>query len=111
MATVKATDVYLKRARRLLPPVELDALHRHLALRPDVGDIVAGTGGVRKVRWGMAGHGKRGGVRALHLYLRHKDTVWMLDIYAKRDKADLTPDDTRAIRRLVAAIKQAEGGS
>lgn len=110
MAAVKATNVYLKRARRLLSPAEQDAFHRHVAAHPDGGDIVAGTGGVRKVRWGMAGQGKRGGVRALHLYLRHKDTVWMLDIYAKREKADLTPDDVRAIRRLVQAIKDTEDG-
>ena len=109
MATVKATDVYLKRVRRLLSPAEQEAFHRHLAAHPDVGDIVAGTGGVRKVRWGMTGQGKRGGVRALHLYLRHKDTVWLLDIYAKREKTDLTPDDVRAVRQLVQAIKAMEG--
>ena len=108
MATVKATDVYLKRARRLLPAADLETFHRHLALHPDSGDIVAGTGGVRKVRWGMAGQGKRGGIRALHLYLRHKDTVWLLDMYAKRAKVDLTPDDVKMIRRLVQAIKETE---
>lgn len=109
MATVKATATYLKRAARLLTEAERDLLHRFLAERPDAGDIVAGTGGVRKLRWGMASQGKRGGARVLQLYLRHRATVWLLDIYAKREKADLSPDEVKAIRKFVKAIKKAEG--
>jgi hypothetical protein len=57
----------------------------------------------------MAGQGKRGGSRVLHLYLRHHAAVWLLDIYAKREKANLSPDDIKAIRKVVKAIKEIEG--
>lgn len=61
---------------------------------------------MRKLRWGMGGQGKRGGLRVLHLFLKHKDTVWLLDVYAKRDKLDLSPKDVRALGAWVDAIKQ-----
>lgn len=109
MATVKATATYLKRAARLLSEAERDALHRFVAGNPDAGDVVAGTGGVRKLRWGMAGQGKRGGARVLQLYFQHRATVWLVDIYAKREKVDLNPDDVKAIRKVVKAIKEAAG--
>ena len=110
MVTVKATGWYARRAERLLSEAERTALHTFLAEHPDAGDIVAGTGGVRKLRWRMPGRGRRGGARVLQLYLRHRDTVWLLDIYSKRAKADLSPDDVKAVRRVVGAIKRAESG-
>ena len=108
MAAVKATFSYLRRAERLLSEAERQRLHHFLAERPDAGDIVAGTGGVRKLRWALPGQGKRGGARVLQLYLSHRDTVWLLDIYAKRAKLDLSAEDVKAIRRAVATIKEAE---
>lgn len=55
-----------------------------------------------------AGRGKRGGARVLHPYLRHASTVWLLDIFGKREKADLSPADVKAIEDAVATIKRAE---
>jgi mRNA-degrading endonuclease RelE of RelBE toxin-antitoxin system len=48
-----------------------------------VGDLVKGAGGVRKVRWGMAGRGKRGGVRVIYYARTHRGEIWMLTIYPK----------------------------
>jgi len=76
-----------------------------VAANPEAGDVVPGTGGLRKLRWGMAGQGKRGGARVLQLYLKHRSTVWLLDVYGKREKADLSPADKKAIKKVVAAIK------
>jgi hypothetical protein len=83
---VKATGTYLTRVRTVLNETEQEALHLFIDENPEAGDIVPGTGGIRKLRWAMAGQGKRGGARALHLYLRHKETVWLQDIYSKREK-------------------------
>ena len=79
-----------------------------VASYPDAGDIVAGTGGVRKLRWGMRGGGKHGGARVLHLYLKNRTTVWLLDIYSKREKLDLSPSDVAAIKLAVMTIKNAD---
>ncbi|MBI3706333.1 MAG: type II toxin-antitoxin system RelE/ParE family toxin [Proteobacteria bacterium] len=110
MLRVKVTSVFSWRAARLLNEAEQTALIDFVAKNPEAGDVVGGTGGVRKVRWAMAGQGKRGGARALHLYLRHRDTVWLLDIYSKREKADLSPADIEEIHDLVTTIKRAESG-
>lgn len=106
MPVIKTTEIWRKRAARLLTEAEREALARFLDANPEAGDLVAGTGGVRKLRWGMAGRGKRGGARVLHLYLRHRDTLWLLDIYGKREKADLGTADVKAIRAMVDAIKR-----
>jgi len=105
---VKATDTFRARAARLLAAEEREALYAFLADNPTAGDIVGGTGGVRKLRWRMAGRGTRGGARVLQLYLRHVDTVWLLEVYGKRENADLSPADVKAIKAAVAIIKQAE---
>jgi hypothetical protein len=110
MLRVKVTSVFARRAARLLDEAERASLIRFVAENPLAGDVVGGTGGVRKLRWAVAGQGKRGGARALHLYLRHRDTVWLLDIYSKREKADLSPADIEEVHDLVTAIKRAESG-
>jgi hypothetical protein len=63
---------------------------------PDAAPVIRGTGGIRKLRWAGSGRGKRGGIRA----------VYLLTAYAKADREDLTPADTKALTRLVAAIKK-----
>jgi hypothetical protein len=62
---------------------EYAALQWMLANDPTVGDLIKGTGGVRKVRWGMAGRGKRGGVRVIYYARTHRGEIWMLTIYPK----------------------------
>lgn len=111
MILVKATRTYLKRAARILGDQERETLHHFVAENPDAGNIVAGTGGLRKLRWGMAGQGKRGGARVLTLFLRHRETVWLLDIYSKREKADLSPAEVQEARQLVKAIKDVENAT
>lgn len=108
MVKVKATDTFRARAARLLAAEERAALYAFLADNPTAGDIVGGTGGVRKLRWRMAGRGTRGGARVLHLCLKHVDTVWLLDACGKREQADPSPADAKAIRAAVAIIKKAE---
>ncbi|MDK9720670.1 MAG: type II toxin-antitoxin system RelE/ParE family toxin [Rhodospirillales bacterium] len=105
MIKLKATAVFAKRAERILGETGRQALFSFIMENPEAGDVVAGTGGVRKLRWQMPGQGKRGGARVLHLYLKHQNTIWMLDIYSKRDKLDLSPEDVRAVKQLVNAIK------
>jgi hypothetical protein len=108
MATIRFTAAYSRHAVELLSESERDALIRFLLIHPETGDVVAGTGGARKLRWTMSGRGKRGGVRVLHLYLKHRETTWLLDVCAKRDKADLDPSDIRSLHAAVDAIKRLE---
>ena len=68
---------------------------------PDGAPVIRGTGGIRKLRW--AGSGR--GIRAV-FYQAGPDVIYLLTAYAKADREDLTPADTKALTRLVAAIKK-----
>ena len=62
---------------------EYAALQWLLLERPDAGDIVPGSGGVRKIRWGLRGKGKRGGIRVIYYWKTADDEIWLLTLYAK----------------------------
>jgi len=53
--------------------------------RPEAGDVIRGSGGVRKLRWGVAGRGKRGGVRVIYYLRTRQGELWMLTLYAKNE--------------------------
>ena len=62
---------------------EYAALQQLLLERPDAGAIVPGSGGVRKIRWGLRGKGKRGGIRVIYYWKTADDEIWLLTLYAK----------------------------
>lgn len=72
---------------------------------PDAAPIIRGTGGIRKMRWSGSGRGKRGGIRTIYFFHANPSAVYLLTAYAKADREDLTPADTKALSRTVAAIK------
>ncbi len=84
-----------------LDDLEYALLQRELILRPDAGDLVRGSGGIRKLRWPGRGHGKRGGLRVIYYWLTRDDRLLMLTIYAKGEKADLSKAEVKALRALV----------
>ncbi|MDR3418073.1 MAG: hypothetical protein P4L83_18010 [Nevskia sp.] len=66
--TVVETPEFLAATRKLLDDEERAALVEHLAHNPSTGDLIPGTGGVRKLRWALEGRGKRGGARVIYFY-------------------------------------------
>ena len=81
---------------------------RQILGRPDAHPVVSGTGGVRKARWSRPGMGKRGGVRVIYYFVAQAQLVYMLDIYAKNEKSDLTLADKRQLRAIVAMLEEPE---
>jgi len=76
----------------------------HIIQKPEAHPVIAGTAGVRKARWGRLGQGKRGGVRAIYYFASLAGTIYMLDIFAKNQKSDLTPDDKKELKRIVEGL-------
>ena len=95
------TPVFTEDVQALLTDDEYGALQGELANRPDMGEIIRGTGGLRKVRWGAAGKGKRGGVRAIYYWRVAESQILMLVIYSKSVKDDLTADQRKMLRKIV----------
>jgi hypothetical protein len=79
-----------------------------IARNPEAGDLIPQSGGVRKVRWGRQGSGKRGGVRVIYFYHNADMPLYLMMIYAKAQRDDLSPDARRAVQALVTRLKRAQ---
>jgi hypothetical protein len=75
-----------------------------LALNPDAGDVIAGTGGARKLRFRGRSKGKRGGYRVIAFFTGPAFPVFLLNAFAKNEKADLTKEECAALKRILSAI-------
>lgn len=102
--TVVETRPFIEDASRCLKENEREEFIGYIARNPTVGVLIPGTGGVRKVRWGASGRGKRGGARVIYYYHSERIPLFLLTAYSKSRQTDLTPAQRAAMRRIVAAI-------
>ena len=104
-AAIAYTSVYEKRVGKVLRTEERNAMELRVTHNPEIHPVVAGTGSIRKARWGRQGKGKRGGVRVIYFYRSTADVVYFLDVYAKSAKEDLTPADKERLKELVNRLR------
>lgn len=84
---------------------ERDALIDFLARNPESGVVIPATGGLRKLRWARRGTGKSGGYRAIYYFLDRDTPIFLLAVYTKVQKDDLTPAEKRQLTALAALLK------
>ncbi len=77
------TPLFTKILPRYLDDDDYAKLQNALNAQPEAGDLVPGSGGVRKMRWGVQGRGKRGGLRVIYYFRTARGQIWMLTLYAK----------------------------
>ena len=106
---VAETAVFMRQASALWTDDERFEFVDFIARNPETGDLIPASGGVRKIRWGRRGSGKRGGVRIIYFYHDPAMPVYLLMIYAKARRDDLSADAQRTVQRLVARLKEAYG--
>jgi hypothetical protein len=94
------SPVFTRQLTELLTDEEYASLQRHLALYPEAGKLIQGTGGLRKLRWARGHRGKRGGVRAIYFYAVSEHQVRLLLIYGKGVKDDLSAAEKKVLRAL-----------
>lgn len=82
---------------------EYRALQKQLGLSPDVGDVIPGTGGFRKIHWAdkRRGKGRRGGLRVIYYHFAADDQIWLMTLYGKDEAADLTPGEKKALKAAI----------
>jgi len=104
MQTVAETTIYLRCAEKLLTDGERMDVVSYLAAHPKAGDLMTGTGGVRKLRWARAGKGKSGGVRVI--YYVHSDAMplYLLTVFAKGDRENLSKAERNDLADLVEVL-------
>ena len=102
---VVAPRGYDRRAAKLFTPGERAAAELEIALEPTAWPVIQGTGGARKARAARGGRGKSGGARIIYYVVTRRGVLYLLDVFAKSAKEDLTDAEKHEIRRLVAAIE------
>jgi hypothetical protein len=104
LLTVVETPEFIRRADELMTEEEREAVIGYLASHPTAGALVPGAGGIRKLRWGLEGRGKRGGARVIYFFASSDVPLFALTMFAKNERADLTQDDRNAFRRLTKVL-------
>jgi len=100
---------FARQATALEAWAEVDDLKRRLVDQAELGDVIKGAAGLRKVRIPLPGRGARGGGRVIYFRIVDPATILLLAVYAKNAQEDLDADDVRALTRLCNAMKQQLG--
>ena len=92
---------FARNRRQILDDDELMELFASLAVHPEAGKVIPGSGGLRKLRWAASGRGKRGGARVIYFWWISDDKILLLDIYEKKTKEDLSADEIKILKGKV----------
>ena len=103
----KSVEGFLKK-RQLLHSDYTD-FRKELSLNPEIGELIVGTGGVRKIRLKSASRGKSGGFRVCYYYLHQDEEIYLLLIYGKNEQENLTMDEKKNLKALINSIKEHNG--
>ena len=95
------TPTFTKRVKEILSEEEYRLFQIKLIGDPGVGNIIQGSGGIRKIRWSGSGRGKRGGSRILYYWYNNQGLVLLLFIFKKNEKDDLTKSQLKALKTIV----------
>jgi len=95
------TSIFTKRIKELMKDEEYRELQNSLVAYPESGKLIQGSAGLRKIRWGIASKGKRGGVRAIYYFATSRNQIFMLMVYAKNERSDLTKEQLSLLKKVV----------
>lgn len=106
--TVVELPSFARLAGGLLTQEEIDGLILFLANHPDDGDVIPGTSGLRKIRWAARGKGKRGGARIIYYFRDLNMPLYLLTLFSKGERIDLTKADKAKFEKVVEEIVQTQ---
>ncbi|HOT30042.1 MAG TPA: type II toxin-antitoxin system RelE/ParE family toxin [Candidatus Ozemobacteraceae bacterium] len=95
------TSLFSKLIREYFSDEEYSALQWLLLAQPDAGDLIPGSGGLRKLRWAAPGRGKSSGYRVIYYWRDHKRQIWLLTIYAKSEATNIPAHVLKAIKKEI----------
>ncbi|WP_341649790.1 type II toxin-antitoxin system RelE/ParE family toxin [Thauera humireducens] len=107
MQTVAELPEYIRAADKLMSADERQDIIRYLAEHPKEGDVMEGTGGVRKLRWRRGGQGKSGGARVIYYFHSEDMPLYLLTLFAKGDRANLTKAERNELADLTNLLVRA----
>jgi hypothetical protein len=104
LTTVAELPEYISRSSELLNESERKSIIDYLAAHPRAGDIMENTGGIRKLRWGRGNRGKSGGVRVIYYYHDERIPLYLLTVFGKNERANLTKAERSELAKLVGIL-------
>lgn len=110
MHTIVELPEYIKRAASLLSEEERGNIIDYLSENPKAGDLITGTGGIRKLRWRAKGKGKSGGARLIYFYHNKSIPLFMLTVFGKGEKENISKSDCNNLTKLTLLLKNNYGG-
>ena len=110
MQTIVELPEFIKRASSLLKDEEKTSIINYLALHSQAGDIMQGTGGIRKLRWSAQSKGKSGGVRVIYYYHNGSVPLFLLTVFGKGEKANISKSERNELSKLTSLLLQRYGG-
>jgi mRNA-degrading endonuclease RelE of RelBE toxin-antitoxin system len=105
MITIIEFPSFLAQIGKCITAKERDDFIDYLAKNPGAGEEITGTGGVRKIRWSGNGKGKRGGVRVIYYFYNETAPVFLLTVYGKNEKEDLSSEQKKQMSTLAKLLK------
>lgn len=101
MITIIELLSFQKNTKRMFNKDERIELHLFIQKHPMYGDVIKGTGGLRKLRWSSGGKGKRGGSRIIYYYHASNYEIYLITAYAKAKKEDISSSEKKTLRNLI----------
>jgi mRNA-degrading endonuclease RelE of RelBE toxin-antitoxin system len=111
LQTVVETPEYIKQAKSCMDETSRESFIDYIAENPLDGDLIPETGGARKIRWTSdSQRGKRGGARIIYYYHSENMPIFLFTVYAKNERANLTSDEKKTLKKIIKTIVQIYGG-
>ncbi|MEI7740829.1 MAG: type II toxin-antitoxin system RelE/ParE family toxin, partial [Betaproteobacteria bacterium] len=104
MLTVAELSTFMRSAEKLLNAIERQDVINYLALHPKAGEVMQGTGGVRKMRWGRGGQGKSGGVRVIYYFHNESMPLYLLTLFSKNERSNLSQAERIELSELTRML-------
>ena len=104
LITIVELPEFIKKAEKLLLKSERDELLYYLSSNPKSGTLIQGTGGIRKLRWASKGKGKSGGSRVIYLFYNETVPLFLLTIFGKNEKVNLSKSERNELAKLVKEL-------
>jgi len=100
------TSVFTRLVCQLMEDEQYRKLQSVLIDNPKAGAVIPGSGGLRKIRWNLAGQGKRGGLRVIYYWTGRLNEIYMLYVYSKNVRSDLSREQLRQLKQVVMKWEQ-----
>lgn len=104
--TIAELPEYIRRVEKLMSATERMDIVNYLAAHPKSGDLMEGTCGVRKLRWGRGAQGKSGGVRVIYYVHSELMPLYLLTLFAKNERANISKAERNELAELVELLVQ-----